>query len=104
MAKYAKIAGLEKEAIPKRLGKRLDFGKIPRNLMGKNKPKYDYKDPGYLFLNSGRFQRLMLPPVYRKVKEKTPLEVQDILDMFGRPVGPSDLFAPETSENIRKGY
>ena len=96
MEKYAKIAGMQKEAIPRKMGKKVDFGTIPRK-MGKQRvgedKKLENQDPGYLFLNSGRFMKLMLPPATQErrriIKEK---EHKPLIDMFGRPIKQQELY------------
>jgi len=89
MEKYARIAGIEKEAVPRRLGKSL-HGPTDMSL-GRKTPKS--QDPGYVFLNSGQFQKLFLPsaPV-RAEKQKAKKLQEEIVDMFGRVIGNEGLF------------
>lgn len=93
LPKYAALAGVDKEKFkidPKwaQRGSRGSKHWLKHPL--RNVPK---EDPGYVFLGSGRFARIMLPPPPRKPSPKEKEEVVEMLtDLFGRMVGAKDLY------------
>ena len=96
MKKYAKIAGLEKEAVKLRgksgLGKR-GLPAFSSRLGRKPKNTTIAKDPGYVFLNSGQFIKFMNPQLPTPIPEiELQEEPEQVVDMFGRPIGPKELY------------
>ena len=84
MEKYTQIAGLEKVAISRTLGKKV-------NLRGSRKAKAE--DPGWLFLNSNQFIKIMGGEAGKlKPKREFKPTKEQLLDLFGREIGDKEFY------------